>query len=781
MFLPDTSSRGGFRAPPRISHSSRAISSLIALQLIVALQLGFCPAAVGASLSDVPDSTYVTDGQVNAIVRVGNTIYIGGDFGRVGPRSGPGVEIALDGSVTAGLPEISGVSPGYAGFSGAGLRAVIADGAGGWYVGGLFSHVGGLARRNVTHILADHSVDPGFSASIDGNIDALALSGTTLYVAGSFTTINGQTRNNIGALDTTDGSVKTFDPNANNEVVSLALSNDGSILYAGGFGFTTIGGQPRAAIAALNTADGAATSTFNPSANGPNGFAILDVMVISGSTLYVGGTFNVIGGAARTNIAALSLGGANDGVAVPSFDPSPSLVGCPACSQINALAVSGSTIYAGGIFDTIGGQTRNHIAGLNTADGTATAFDPSSSSNISSLAVSGSIVYAGGGFTSIGGQPRNYMAALNAADGSATAFDPSPNNIVLTIGVSGSAIYLGGYFSSLGGVVRNRLAAINVADGTPTAWDPNPSEASISALAVSGSTLYVGGYFTAIGGQPRSNIAAISIADGSATNWNPGADDGVYAIALSGNLVYVGGSFLNVGGQQRTYLAALNAADGTATPWNPSPDGTVQAIGVSGALVYVGGYFVNIGGQPRVVLAALNTSDGSAASWNPNLGPGLYGTHVYALVVSGSTIYAGGGFSSVNGITRNNIAGINASDGTPTSFDPNASDPTGSSDGGVSALALDVNGTTVYAGGYFGVIGGQPRGLLAALNVSDGSAASFDPSAPTAVGWTVSALTVGTDGSLYAGGSFPTFAFASAQGLAVFTNDVVFHNGFEGP
>jgi hypothetical protein len=42
------------------------------------------------------------------------------------------------------------------------------------------------------------------------------------------------------------------------------------------------------------------------------------------------------------------------------------------------------------------------------------------------LAVSGSTVYAGGSFTSVGGQARRNLAALNIRTGAATAFNPNP-------------------------------------------------------------------------------------------------------------------------------------------------------------------------------------------------------------------------------------------------------------------------------------------------------------------------------------------------------------------
>ena len=785
MFAQSTSARATSLRNPR-NHGSTF--SVIAFQLLLVLPLGASFAAGAASLADKPDRTYVTDGPVNAVVRAGDTIYIGGQFSRVGPRTGPGVEVALDGTENVGLPEVSGAGPTLAGGAATGLRAVVSDGSGGWFISGLFTHVGGVARTNLAHILADHSVDPGFNPSFDGGVNALALSGSTLYAGGLYASVNGQPRTNLAALSTTDGSVTAFDPSADSAagrgVGALALSSDGSIVYVGG-DFTVIGGQARSGIAALNAADGLATSTFNPSISG--GTASADALVVADSILYLGGNFSTVGGLPRQAIAALSLGGANDGVVVPGFVPAPTFFGCAPCASIVGLAVSGSTVYAGGSFDTIGGQLRNNLAGLNAADGTATAFDPSPAQNILSLAAAGSIVYAGGGFTSIGGQPRNYIAALNAADGSATAFNPNPNGTPNAIGVSGSAVYFGGQFSSLGGVARNSLAAINAADGTPTSWDAhgegmNGNYALVNALAVSESAVFVGGTFATIGGQARTNAAAVTISDATATAWDPNPDGGVTAIALSGDVAYVGGFFQNIGGQPHLGIAALNMVDGTANAWDPNADFIpVNAIALSGSLVYFGGTFAHVGGEPRNGIAAVDAADASVTSWNPDLGVDLQGfTGVYALAVSGTTIYAGGGFGSVQGVTRNNIAGINASDGTPTSFDPNASAAEFSN---AYVVALAVDGSTVYAGGYFNAIGGQPRALLAALNASDGSATSFNPNGSG--GNAVYALAVETDGTLYVGGSFPTFDLAYQQGFAAFTpttpNDVVFSDGFDGP
>ena len=261
----------------------KKIISFLTTSLLLALSW----AMADENLSSLPDRTYVTNGPVQTIAQSGDTIYIGGRFDRVGPRTGPGVEVALDGSQNSGLPEISGAGPSSLGGSGGGLSAVAADGSGGWYIGGLFTHVGGVPRTNLAHIRADRSVDPSFNPYVNDAVHTLAVSGSTLYVAGLFTSIGGQTRNYIAALDRADGSVKAFNPNANAGIEALAISSDGSIVYAGGR-FTVIGGQPRISIAALNAGgplDSTATLTFNPSATGTLGTGVVNALARSGSTL----------------------------------------------------------------------------------------------------------------------------------------------------------------------------------------------------------------------------------------------------------------------------------------------------------------------------------------------------------------------------------------------------------------------------------------------------------------------------------------------------------------
>jgi len=123
--------------------------------------------------------------------------------------------------------------------------------------------------------------------------------------------------------------------------------------------------------------------------------------------------------------------------------------------------------------------------------------------------VAGSTVYAVGFFQSIGGQSRNYIAALDASTGAATAWDPNAGYAVYALAVDGSTVYATGDFITIGGQPRAGLAALDAATGAPTAWDLGGSGST--CLLVNGGTIYLGGFFTAVGSHPQAGIAALSV------------------------------------------------------------------------------------------------------------------------------------------------------------------------------------------------------------------------------------------------------------------------------
>ncbi|MBP7551999.1 MAG: Ig-like domain-containing protein [Spirochaetes bacterium] len=506
-----------------------------------------------------------------------------------------------------------------------------------------------------------------------------------------------------------------------------AVISDGSGGWIIGGAFTKVGEYERNRIAWINS-DGSVRD-WNPNASYGSFDCYVSALAISGSTVYVGGLFITIGGQTRCCIAAIDI---TTGLAT-SWNSN-------ASGTVRTLAISGSNVYAGGEFTTIGGQSRNNIAAIDVTTGLASDWNPGANGVVYTLAISGSNVYAGGDFTTIGGQSRNYIAAIDIATGLATDWNPNASWYVKTLTLSGSTVYVGGTFTTIGGQTRNNIAAVDITTGLATDWNPNASS-SVSSLTISGSAVYAGGYFTTIGGQNRNSIAAIDITTGLATDWNPNANYDVSALAISGSAIYAGGKFTTISGQSRNNIAAIDITTGLATDWNPNVDGdtnnNVSVLAVSGGNVYAGGFFTSIGGQSRNNIAAIDITTGLATSWNPNANYG-----VSSLTISGSNVYAGGSFTSIGGQSRNRIAAIDVTTGLATGWNPSAN-------GVVYALAI--SGSNVYAGGFFTSIGGQSRNNIAAIDLDTGLPITWNPNASNRV----SALVV-SGSTLYVGGSFTT-------------------------
>jgi len=88
------------------------------------------------------------------------------------------------------------------------------------------------------------------------------------------------------------------------------------------------------------------------------------------------------------------------------------------------------------------------------------------------------------------------------------------------------------------------------------------------------------------------------------------------AIAVSTDTVYVGGQFNTISNSTKTVntvrpnLFAVNRSDGALLPWAPVVDGLVWSIAVSGGSVYIGGDFKTVNGISRPSIAKIDAVTG---------------------------------------------------------------------------------------------------------------------------------------------------------------------------
>ncbi len=621
---------------------------------------------------------------------VDGTVYFGGHFSSVGTLVGGLVPInSLTGELAYGdFPIVNG-----------GIGAIKSDGQGGWYIGGSFTKVDGVARKGLAHILNNGNVDLNWNPNIVSTtgiavVYSISLSNGVVYVGGHFSTINGATRDNLAAVDG-NGLVTNWNPSVtgstNVQIRSIVIDN--GIVYVSG-SFDAVGGLVRNNLAAVNISDGLVTN-WNPDANG-----VVYSMGIDGNNIYIGGEFTSIGSVVRNRLASISL---ND--VLNSWNPN-------ANGRVNTLIFNNGTVYVGGIFNSVNGQSRLGLAAV-LADATGTLFtgwnpraenilrdvfslnmannviyaggstkfvnnsldtstlikisingvvDPefrSTYSSIAVIAIDQDIVYAGGFQNAVDSVTRNYLAAINP-DRTLSNWNPGADNSIQEVVVDGNQVYIGGEFSVVNGVSRNRLASISTnVNATVTSWNPNLN-GIVFTILVDGSVIYVGGQFTTVGGVVRNRLAAINKSDASVLNWNPDANLDVLALDIDGAgtsaTIYAGGVFTSIGGVVRNFVASIGAS-GSLTIWNPDANSTVSALAVNGATVYLGGRFTSLGVNAatptiRNYLAAIDTN-GVINNWNPDADDG-----VESLIVNNNIIYVGGAFKTVGGVARESVAAI---------------------------------------------------------------------------------------------------------------------------
>ncbi|HOW73868.1 MAG TPA: PHB depolymerase family esterase, partial [Phycisphaerae bacterium] len=265
--------------------------------------------------------------------------------------------------------------------------------------------------------------------------------------------------------------------------------------------------------------------------------------------LVVGGRFNTAGQVSANNIAAW------DGAA---WQPLGSGLGGE-YPEVRALAVYQDQLIAAGHFTTAGGASANHIARW---DGTqwqplgSGISGPPTYAGVNALAVYGGSLVAGGYFTSAGGVSANHIArwdgtqwkALGSGIGS---FYP----YVSALAVYNGRLIAGGDFKYAGGAGANFIAQW---DGST--WQALGSGANsyVTALAVYNGSLVTGGLFTTAGG-----VSAKHIARWNGSTWQAlgsGTDYEVQALAVHGTELIAGGDFTTAGGVNVNRIACWDGS-----------------------------------------------------------------------------------------------------------------------------------------------------------------------------------------------------------------------------
>jgi len=246
--------------------------------LAIALALAFSPQAAAdtsppsglpATVSADPLPTVQIDGVAWGEVVVGNTVYVTGSFANARPAGTPAsspsrvaranllaYDITTGNLITAFNHRLNGQG-----------RAITASPDGSTlYVAGDFTTVDGVTHNRIASFsitTAAGVLNTGFTASLNGSARTVTASNTAVYVGGSFTSANGNGRNRLAAYSSAS-ALLGWNPGANALVSAMTLAPDGTRVVVGG-GFTTLAGVTRLGIGAvLTTGAGAPWSDSFP-------------------------------------------------------------------------------------------------------------------------------------------------------------------------------------------------------------------------------------------------------------------------------------------------------------------------------------------------------------------------------------------------------------------------------------------------------------------------------------------------------------------------------------
>ncbi|WP_328320402.1 fibronectin type III domain-containing protein [Kribbella sp. NBC_00382] len=212
----------------------------------------------GSALSAVKQLAWQTNASVNTLAVAGNTVYAGGLFTRIrrpGLAAGKGEAVR---TYLAAFNRTTGKPLGFAPKLNGAVWSIATSPNGKWVVvGGDFTTVNGLARKHLAMFsVATGKLVVGWHPAVSYRVAAIAIAANSVYFGGSFGRVDNKERNNVAAVTLSTGALLPWDPDADDDVYAIDLSDSGRRVFIGG-GFSEIQGKDHYALAMVSPTTGA--------------------------------------------------------------------------------------------------------------------------------------------------------------------------------------------------------------------------------------------------------------------------------------------------------------------------------------------------------------------------------------------------------------------------------------------------------------------------------------------------------------------------------------------
>jgi uncharacterized delta-60 repeat protein len=610
-------------------------------------------------------------------------------------------------------------------------------------VGGNFSSFNGTNKSLIARLNSDGSLDTSFIASfstfeINSMRQILPTVEGKILVQGRFNRVNGEVRPwfvRLNSDGTTDNTFQTPNYTSFNSIGAAALQPDGKILIGGSFEIRISNQVVNQNFARLNS-DG----THDPSLSTTMDGSVAGISGTADEKIYLTGGFQTVNGSPRGGIARLT----NDGALDATFNASFTAVG-----EIRGFSQNADGIFVNGSIRSVNGTPVEGLAKLDDSGNLDSSFPAhfailSSLCTTSALQPDGKLLIAGD-FNRVNGQVHTRMARVLSDGAIDDTFHAEISNgfpgttgfeDVNEIGLqTDGKILIGGSFAEVNGETHRYLARIEANGAVDGSFNPILTHSGgggedISAIAIaSDGRIVIGGNFQTINGIQRWGYGRLNAPGELDTGFVIPFDDSygrtVEAIQIRSNgKILIGGEFRFVGDAVSRSIAQLNS-DGSIDDSFTVPSDPAMTPYLVGSLALQPDNKVLVGGKwsggNRPLLVRLNTDGTRDTSFSPGqIGIGFFWDSVESIFVTqNQKIVIAGGFSSLNGTSRRNIARLIDNGSIDFSF----STPQFRGTGGVvpapiiSALHQDHDGKVLITGLFIAIDGNDLSGV-ARLNSS---------------------------------------------------------------
>lgn len=657
-------------------------------------------------------------------------------------------------------------------------------------IAGDFTEINGSNKKYIARLLSNGRLDHSF-LNIPGPNNSVSDIGLNdrgdIWIGGSFTSIQGQTRNYLARLFI-DGSIDLdtkLGSGGNGVVWTIEVLEDQRVIIGGDF--TKWDGVTRNRLARLNP-DGSLDESFNIG-DGFNG-RVSRVLVLPSGKIMVAGAFSVINGLNQGYLVRLNSDGSLD----TSFN-------ARANSTVEALDLQlDGKLVVGGSFTQIGNGESNRLARLLEDGSLDPVFNVGTGANghVRDLAaLSDGRVIIGGQFTEYDGLPQTYLAMIDGLQNAVMGelqFTTSKQTVRESEGKVTIEVERMGNNTQMIQVDYSTVNdSANAGDYTPASgtleFQPGVDIQTIEIAIRNDTSSENNEQFHINLSNPSTGAALSSIRETTVTILDDDIIEGAGQLAVNilmgatnGKLhdldsdqlqrTLVVGEFTQFEGENRNRIARIDSSGNIDDSFKPYANNSIFDVHVlQGNRLLIGGAFTVVNGKGRKYLAALR-EDGTLDENFLKDGSGA-NSNVRTIAVSqDGGIWIGGNFTQYQGVSRPYISKLFA-DGAL-----NEETQLGAGFNNIVEIIQPITSGGLFVGGAFTKVDNIERKYIVKLH-DDGS---LDDSFNTGLGPNSSVydLHILPDGKLLIGGAFSQFNGLAQPYVARLNPDGSYDSSFVG-